>query len=264
MSENSIPEVSVDNIPLTRENVGHMKIETLDGSGRIHYETGKQNVSHYPYDRIRLDKAFIKGNTLQLAVGLTNAAEAQEDSKFSDLERDHLKVLGKQLYDNQWAYFSRPLGIEAVIISSNGAVILKEKDYVDQAGPYAGLGGFVQLKGQDSSIDQRERILEEAEKSLGVKEEYVRGINFTGVHSNAQTGFADLTYLVRTELPTGHFTKDVFPGIAVLALDNYKEVQELLKTGRVAQRFDRKKFGLSYGAEGVLRSITPSDMEPLS
>ncbi len=227
-----------------------------------------------PFDdrKMRFHAASITPSGLEIALGHSHYAEymAQLDLKKEKIEE--LKDRGINEFGEEFAFFARAPGVVSVVRTSDGALIIGEREIRGQTDVYSGqlmgLAGHLAYRGNPILVNIEDDARREANEEAGIKLDEMKGLTFMGLFSNSLIGGADLDfgYLLETTLPSKYFTSGDWRGRVkkpehreFVAVRNYDDLRQLLETGTLPGTDGAKK--VIYNTSGVLAQISPEDMK---
>ncbi len=244
----------------------HIKPNLKDGKGNgsIDYRgrPGWNREKDFDDRKYRLSKIRREGDELIIEYGPTHFGQFHKDRKRSLEERFELMEKGLNEANDPWLYFSRPIGVAVIHVSTEGNVWIGERTRGDDEGPLNAVAG--QTEYYTDKIEPYKSCTKESFEECGI-ETVINNENaiFIGISSNPLLGDCDLVFIVYSGKPdsyyeTGEWAKNVKAQGRHLEhkeplykISSKKEVMELLEKGNVPGA--NRKFHTMYSTELGLR-----------
>lgn len=284
-------EATSDNVQLNRNNVGGLNLSFKEGLCRadvnviVRPRTGRKDYyerfllplvkrgeisdgSYGLYDdrKLRLYETRINKNQLEISLGITTFQEFKADERRSAEENRELQERGLKDFDDRFAFFSRAIGVAAVVISKGGSVFLGERQGQEDEGWLNSAAGYVSYKENMMDIDFGEDARREVLEELGVKSDEIKSLEFVGVYSHASRGDVDFSYLAFTNLDDDYFVEGGWKERIeerehgyLIKLDSYHAIHRLLYERKLSENGDRR-WNVMYSTRGALMSLETKEI----
>lgn len=288
-------EKTTEGIELKRENIEGLKLVSQEGLCKADSEIYPQlrsiqwydeyvlspaiergeldDGSKTPFDdrKMRYHSSSIKMDTLQLDFGHSNFLEFKEQFDKTPEEYEKLKRKGRELFDEEYAFFSRAPGVGAVILTSDGSTILGEREIKGQKDDYwgslHGAAGHLDFRLDPRRVNLEEDLERELEEEMGISLENITSKIFVGLFSNPLVGNSDLEfgYIIKTNLPAIHFTSGAYKintkdneHRRLIEIPSYTQIKQLLGNGILPGH--KKRFDIIFSTRGILDCIRSEEM----
>lgn len=205
-------------------------------------------------------------------LGLTYFCASEADIRRNDDANRALRIIGREVNDDPWAFFSRAIGAAFVPVTKDGSVFLGKRTNTDLYPGYlnAAAGG-VDYAGPPSLDHFKEQAVKELKEEYGQRIELIEAPRFVGIASHLLKGDADAVWVGRIDAPAEYFTsgrwreerKDAEHAPELVQIATLTDRDQLLqKTWFDSTSFPgvREHFsGIMYSTRLGLESLTGED-----
>lgn len=142
---------SMDDLSRPRERDAYMTsfLNLEIAAGRI----GDGVRTKFDDRKFRFHSASLHENGLELQIGVTHYKECADCRKWSEGEREQAAEVGRRVFHDSSAFFTRGCGIEATPITSDGSIFVGKRKVAEEASGYAGM-----LSAVNGWVDYKERL----------------------------------------------------------------------------------------------------------
>ncbi|MFQ5620938.1 MAG: hypothetical protein ACE5FT_03775, partial [Candidatus Nanoarchaeia archaeon] len=144
----------------------------------------------YVKSKYRLSGVEERDGKLHLRLGVTDYREYQGtniEASRDEMYRENLILRGLERFDDPLAFFSNPLGIDSVLETADGQLVVGLRS--DAVGEYGGtfhcVGGHPEPKDYVVSPDLFHAMKKEIMEEIGVHRENIEGMKILGISTNA-------------------------------------------------------------------------------
>jgi hypothetical protein len=219
---------------------------------------------HTKFDdrKLRYDGSRIEGDALIIRVGPTWWKPIEEDLYREMDDCIALQRVGKERYDDPYAYFTRALGVAVMPITQDGAAFIGVRgNHVEIAGKLNFVAGFMKFYENMLDINAEEQVLSELEKEFGVSIDDVLGnLKLLGIAAQPYTSDMDIAFLAQIAKTSDYFTSgewmkhvDDREHKELIAITNLDQISLLLSEGRVEG--DPRTFQIMYSTRLELEAL---------
>jgi len=156
--------------------------------------------------KFRVNNPYVKDNGIFMPLGVTCWQEYQRDQKSAkDIEGvNRLRRLSAEHYQDELAFFARPLGMEVLPITRDGNIALiyrNPENHEFFQGEYNGMCKFVKFKENPENLDIEDEILSGFQSKLNISQEHLDGSpELVGIVQDLITGGMAISYLQKLKI----------------------------------------------------------------
>ncbi|GEM_PF-3530724 len=205
-------------------------------------------------------------------IGLTYFGASAVDIHRSDEVNQTLKIMGREMHDDSWAFFSRAIGAAFVPVTKDGSIFLGKRTNTNlYLGYLNAAAGGVDYAGSPSLEHFQAQAVKELKEEYGQRLELIEAPRFVGIASHPLKGDADAVWVGRIDAPAEYFIsgrwreerKDAEHVPELVQLATMFDINKLLQEGCVEQKdftvVTKRFLGIMYSTRLGLESLTGDD-----
>lgn len=215
--------------------------------------------------KLRFDSATISRGVLEVRLGVSYFGAIKEDLNRNPEENLQLQRIGKQRFNNRYAFFERGPGVTVIPITKDGSIFLAERKNVEGGiGLLNGAAGNMEYKARIEEVNPEHEAREEFHEEMGVSSQDIIALKFVGLYASPNTGEVDFTYLAPITLSDKELmsawdtAKDKVESGRRIHIPDYKALTKIINEG-ILKGTD-KKWELMYATSGGLSTIRMDEM----
>lgn len=226
--------------------------------------------SNGPFDdrKLRYDRIDINEDKVLMYLGITHFSAYKMDLERNEAQIEILKETGEKLFNDRYAFFSRPLALTILPITKEGTTFIGERGNSELGGKWNAVAGYFRFKPPED-VDPQEDIFRELEEEFGLSiNDVVGNPKLVGISCSTTTGEAEPSYIVQTNAPEEYFTSGrwmqrvkVREHKRLARIATLAERDQLLKEGHLPGI--EPKVELMHATEHVLRSLKEENLRGL-
>lgn len=225
----------------------------------------KRKNPEHPFDdrKLRLDNFYLDNNNvnsiLSLRLGPTEYQRYRQDLQRKEIDAIELMLLGIQAAGDPYYFFSKTLGVAAILLSSEGYAFLGERlAHIDYPGYLGGFGGLATFYSDLNHVNFISDIQNEiAEETSVSPDTYSSTFQFIGISGSVFTSEMDLVFIVETSLPYKAFIEmQLTEHQRMIGIRNRKEAFSLVINGLLPGQSNKDTkllFSTRFAMEHLLR-----------
>ncbi len=204
---------------------------------------------------VSMEKHIIK--EFLIKTGITYFQRFKDDCERNKKESIALRKLGEKRWRDEYAYFSRPIGISVALMTSDKSFFIGKRENREDRGQWGLVSGFLSYKDFLRELHLGSEIYRETKEEFGVNSQDILNYELIGIFKHPLRGDTDLTYLAKTCISRDYFlsgewkekAKDIEHG-ELIEIDSYKKAQKILS-----------RKNLQYATRGLLENLIPDDFK---
>jgi len=185
----------------------------------------------------RLHQIILNDRHINVQLGITTYQDATSDVHRSRRDNLALQERGINELRERYAFFSRAPGVTAVPLSLEKSIFLGQRINTKEfPGFLNAVSGYIDYKENPGNIILEQNARRELKEEFGINTAEIISAEFIGVFGNSETGEADFTYLIQTNLPDKYFFSEELKKRVkkqehepLIKLSSYEEITRLLK-----------------------------------
>lgn len=221
--------------------------------------------ANYDDRKMRYDSSFFSESKLSIKLGHINFLDVIEKKKRTKEEAQELTRLGKEFFNDPYAFFGRNLGVTGIILTSDRKIIIGERQVqkdIDE-GLLQGIAGNVDYQENPSVISLEKEMVREINEEAGISPREVANLKILGLFSDPNMNGDDLDfcYLVKINIPQLYFLSEAWKNKVkerehkkFISIKDYLSLQRMIKEEKI-----REKPSIIFSTLGALESIIQED-----
>lgn len=217
--------------------------------------------SNFDDTKVRLHDYRIDRNELVLQLGPTWYQQWKRNCENSEFLVESLKRQGIMQYDDQFAYFSRPLGVAIVPVTLEGHAYIGLRKGVDCSGVLSFPAGWMKFYEDITDVNTTEDVFRELGE-FGILESNVLSIKLVGLATHPIRMDGDLVFLAHTNVPDSYFESEEWKEkrtekehSRLFALKTAEEVLRLARFGMLGNESFEVLHSSRLGLEALYREM---------